>query len=282
MNRMVWASLIGLLGFGIGSGLADASRSVQLVATGLAWIGWTIGLASLAIAHPVGLTALRLLLPATVVTGVWVAVSDSIPLTQRVCAVIAVLLVLISVASAETATWCIDGPSYPNECRYALKTPPGMLLISALSATATVGSLIGGPVLLAARQWIAGVAVCVLAVGLCWLTLRSLHQLSRRFVVFVPAGFVLHDPLVVLDPVLFRRNVIERLALAEVGTDSLDLTRGAPGTPIEVFLSEKVELTKLSDDLRTGEAGRTARFLASPMRPGAVLREATTRKLPVG
>jgi hypothetical protein len=282
VNRAVWASLVGLLGFGIGASLADTSRSVQLVATALAWIGWTIGLTALAIAHPIGLTALRLLVPATSATGVWVALDSAVPLWQRTTAVFAALLVVATIASAETATWCVDGPSYPNECRYALKTPPSMLPISALSAVATVGSIITGPLLLAARQWIAGSILSALAVGLCWLTLRSLHQLSRRFVVFVPAGFVLHDPLVVLDPVLFRRNVIERLALAEVGTDSLDLTRGAPGTPIEVFLSEKVELTKLSDDLRTGEAGRTARFLASPMRPGAVLREATTRKLPVG
>jgi hypothetical protein len=281
INRGVWVALVVLLGFGIGSALATSSRPIQLTGTLVAWIGWAMGLAALAIAHPIGLTTLRFLWPAVIGVAGWIAVSNDAVLWQRIGAVCAAVLVTVTIGSAETATWCIDGPSYPNECRHALKTPPGLLPITALSTVITLALLISGPLLLAAKQWLAGALGILGAAGTTWVTTRSMHQLSRRFVVFVPAGFVLHDAMVVLDPVLFRRNVIERMSLAAADTDSLDLTRGAAGTPIELLLTEKVELTKLSGDMRTGEVGRTARLMFSPMRPGAVLREAAARRLPV-
>ena len=54
------------------------------------------------------------------------------------------------------------------------------------------------------------------AVGapLVWLLGRSLHTLSRRWAVFVPAGMVLHDPLTLLDPVLLPRSTVARMGPA--------------------------------------------------------------------
>jgi hypothetical protein len=244
----------------------------------VAWAIWTIGLLAVVLAHPIGLTALRLTLTAVVGCAVWVCVEAGVPLWQRVAAVIGAVLVIATVGSAETATWCMDGPAYPNESRHALKTPIGLLPISILISTLTVGSFVLCPILFAAKAWIVASIVGLFAIGMTWIGTRSLHQLSRRFVVFVPAGFVVHDQLVLLDPVLFRRNVVESIAPAPTDTDSLDLTLGATGMPLEVLLREKVELTKLTADRKTGEVGRTARFLISPVRPGAVVREAQARR----
>lgn len=278
INRVVWAAQVLLVGAGLGSALASHSRPVQVVGTLLAWAVWTVGLVGVAFAHPIGLTSIRLCLTALVGAAGWVLVAGGPAIWQRGTALIGAIAAVALLGSAETATWCVDGPSYPNESRHALKTPIGLLPITLIVCALTVSSAVAAPLLLAARAWAIGAVMVAVASGSAWVGTRSLHQLSRRFVVFVPAGFVVHDHLSLFDPVLFRRNVVEWMGLAAIDTDSLDLTLGATGMPLEVHLTEKVELTKLSNDRKTGEAGRTARFLVSPMRPGAVLREANARR----
>ena len=136
-----------------------------------------------------------------------------------------------------------------------------------------------GPLLLAARVWIPGAIATVSGVPLAALLLRALHGLSRRWVVFVPAGVVLHDLLVLSDPVLFQRMTIERLAPASRDTDALDLTERAPGLALELALREPVD-ANLSRS-RGGERVKARAVLFTPTRPGAVLAEAKTRRLPI-
>jgi hypothetical protein len=278
VNRIVWAVQVVAVGSALGAALGSHSRPVQIVGTLTAWAVWTVGLASVVLAHPLGLTSIRLCLTALAILAGWVVLASGPAPWQRGAALVGALVALATLGSAETATWCVDGPAYPNESRHALKTPIGLIPITLIVCALTVCSVIGAVLLLAAKAWVPGVVVAIAACGATWAGTRSLHQLSQRFVVFVPAGFVVHDHMALFDPVLFRRNVVEHMGPAIAGTDSLDLTLGATGMPLEVHLTEKVELTKLSNDRRTGEAGRTARFLVSPMRPGAVLREAAARK----
>jgi hypothetical protein len=280
-NRIVWGAQVVTLGLAIGAALAGLSRPVQIVGTMLAWIIWTVGLGAVIIAHPLGLTALRFCLTALTGCAAWVAFAPGVQTWQRGLAVVSALLAAALVGSAETATWCIDGPAYPNECRHALKTPINLVPVALVVSILTASSAIAFPLLLAARLWVLGCIAATVAAVMAVVGTRSLHQLSRRFVVFVPAGFVLHDHIALMDPVLFRRNVVETIGPAVVDTDSLDLTLGASGMPLEVHLHEKVELTKLSKDRKTADVGKTARFLVSPMRPGAVIREAAARRYAV-
>ena len=111
---------------------------------------------------------------------------------------------------------------------------------------------------------------------------RALHGLARRWIVFVPAGLVLHDPLSVADPVLFRRQVVESVGPAPAGSDALDLTQGAPGLALELGLREKVPMVLVRPGRGGDQAGASARLLFTPTRPGRVLREAAARRLPVG
>jgi hypothetical protein len=281
VNRTIWGVQVVTLGLAIGSALASHSRPVQLVGTVLAWVVWTVGLGSVIIAHPMGLTSLRFCLTALVGCAAWVALATGVPTWQSGLGAVGALLAVATLGSAETATWCIDGPAYPNECRHALKTPTNLVPVAIFVCVLSAASVIAFPLLLAAQAWVLGGFAAVVAVVMAFVGTRSLHQLSRRFVVFVPAGFVVHDHIALMDPVLFRRNVVETIGPAVVDTDSLDLTLGATGMPLEVHLHEKVELTKLSKDRKTADVGKTARFLVSPMRPGAVIREAAARRYAV-
>ncbi|HYX44419.1 MAG TPA: hypothetical protein VE760_05195, partial [Acidimicrobiales bacterium] len=145
---------------------------------------------------------------------------------------------------------------------------------------------VGGPpvglLLLAARQWVAGATVLVAAVPLAVVLFRSLHALSRRWVVFVPAGVVLHDPLSLTDPVLFRRQVIETLRPAPAGSESLDVTQRAPGLALELVLKEEVPVMLTKPGNRLGQSASPKGVLFTPTRPGSVLREAAGRRVPTG
>jgi hypothetical protein len=129
---------------------------------------------------------------------------------------------------------------------------------------------------------VAGGIVLGAGVPVAWLFLRALHGLSRRWLVFVPAGVVLHDPVSLADPVLFQRKQIEALRPAPADSDSLDLTQRAAGLPLELVLLEKVPLTLVKPGDRVGESGLSARLLFAPTRPGVVLTDAGKRRIPVG
>jgi hypothetical protein len=277
--RVAW-SLTGISVIGsLAGALAGRSEAVRATAIGLAAIAWGLGLVAVLVPHPMGLTTLRLAAPVIAALGVITAVID--PTAASVgAACLAVLNVLIVMAAA-TGEWCVDGPAYPNEARFPLRPPVihQLLTVPLFTAIMTAG-LIAGPLLLASRQWAAGAVGTALATGWTVIAWRGVHQLSRRFVVFVPAGFVVHDALVLREPVLFRRNLVESIEMTPADSDTLDLTAGASGMSIDVLLEEKVEITRLSTDRRSAEIGSTAMFRVAPTRPGRVLAEAHARRYP--
>ena len=111
--------------------------------------------------------------------------------------------------------------------------------------------------------------------------MRALHGLARRWVVFVPAGLVLHDPHALVEPVLFPRRSIRRLgpAPADAGAGRRDLTQGALGLALELELAEPVAISPRRAD-RTVQVESVGRLLFTPTRPGALLGEAAGAPAP--
>ena len=277
--RAVWTSLPFTLGASLGASLEDHSRPVQLVASFLLWGVWAVVLVATLAPHPLGLTALRSAAPAGLaVAGAAAADGHASALSLGVAGLALALAFL-----PETGALFVNGPAYPNERRLPLRVP-GALLLGILPVTWALA--VGGPavglLLLAARQWAAGAVVLFAAVPLAAVLFRSLHALSRRWVVFVPAGIVLHDPLSLTDPVLFRRQLVETLRPAPAGSDSLDLSQRAPGLALELVLKEEVPLMLTRPGNRLGQSAAPRRLLFTPTRPGAVLREAAGRRVPTG
>ncbi len=192
-------------------------------------------------------------------------------------------LVAIAVASRpEIAEWFVNGPAYANERRFPLRTPGPLLLGPVwLAGIVVVGGPVGGALLVAAGEPVAGVPVLVVGGALAYFAGRALFGLTRRWLVFVPAGVVLHDPMSLTDPVLFDRKLIETLRAAPSTTDSLDLTQGSLGLALELVLYEKVPMVRASGR-KDALSGASARMLFTPTRPGRVLAEAEARNLPVG
>jgi hypothetical protein len=270
--RAGWLLLPVTVGPAIAHGLQSASTPVQVVAATLAWLGWGAVLVALLVPRTVSLTALRIGAPAAFAVAVWVSVRSGVGVAEVVAmtwtAVVAAAVLFVPAITDEF----VDGSSYGPERRMALRVP-GTLLLGPVELTwaATVAGLIAGPLLLAAKAWILGVLALGIGVVAAWFGSRALHRLSRRWLVFVPVGIVLHDPVLLGEALLFPKKIVQSLGPAAKGTTATDVTGRAVGLVLEVELTEITKVRSVDTD----------RLLFSPARPGALLREARERGLPV-
>jgi hypothetical protein len=274
--RAWWAALPFTAGPAFADALGGASVPVRTLASVGLWAGWAVGLAATLIPHPLALTALRVLAPAGVVAAVAASVGEH-------ASALAVAWTAVATALAfapDTGVLCVNGPAYPNERRFPLRAPAPLLLGPVVVAWAlAVAGLAAGPLLLAARRWVWGGIALAVGIPLAGLLLRSLHQLSKRWVVFVPAGVVLVDPLGLMDSVLLRRQQLRSLHPAPADSLGLDLTQRAPGLALEAALADEVDVVLVRPGRRQGESRRASRLLFTPTLPGAVLEEAKARRL---
>lgn len=281
--RVTWLIVPFTGGVVLGIAFAPHSRSLQLVATTLAWVVWgTVALACAA-PHPVTLTVLRTLTPLAPITIAWalvVADSASMSTTATVEAAIGLVVALLAAVSAQsawTADEFVDATAYGDERRFALRVP-GMFLLGPIPAMwlATAAAAIAGPLLLATHQWITGMVVCVAAGVLITVAARAFHGLSKRVAVFVPAGMTLVDPLALVDPMLFARTRTVAFGPALADSDALDLSQNALGLALQIDLDLPGELTLRSGRARAETASASA-VVFTPARPAAVLAEAARR-----
>lgn len=279
--RALWLTLPLSVGPALVALTDQRSTAVAVVAAVLAGAAWTVGMIATLVPHPLGLTALRLGAPAVPVVGGLAAVVAAAATTTVVVALVAGLAVLVLANAPAVVDRCVDGASYGPERRMALRAPLavrlGPLPLAVAGFAAGVSS---GPLLVAARQWVPGAALVVVGLGVAALAARAVHGLSRRWLVFVPAGLVVHDRFVLAEPLLFPSRRIGTVGPAAPTTTATDLTGHAPGLVVEVALRDTVEA-----GVRTGRAAFATQelsgFLVCPVRPGAFLREAADRGLPV-
>lgn len=275
--RGLWAALPFTTGPALAAALNSASGPVQAVASTGLWLGWAIGMVATFAPHPLALTALRLIAPAAVVAAVLAAVADHPSALALAWAAVACAW---SFAPA-VGTACVNGPAYPNERRFLLR-PPGPLLAGPLPLAwaLSVAGIAAGPLLLGARQWVLGGVLLLVGWPVAALLLKSVHNLSKRWIVFVPAGVVLHDPVVLFDPMLFRRQDIIGFRPG-ANPAYFDLSQRAPGLGIEMELEELTTVTLLKPGRREGAAIHATGLRFTPTRPGAVLEEARRRRIAV-
>ena len=99
---------------------------------------------------------------------------------------------------------------------------------------------------------------------------------------FVPAGLVIHDHLVLAETAMFPQRSIGHLGLALAGTEAADLTGPAAGNAIEIGFTDLPTVVLAGTRAKpAGTALHVRSVLVAPSRPGRALTAAATR-LPVG
>ena len=279
--RLLWLSLPVTVGPAVEDALGGASTPVSwVVAVGL-WLTWAVVLLALLVPRTVSLTVLRVGAPGLALISVIAAVRGGVDGLDLLAVAVAAL-VLVVAAWPTVGADLVDGSSYGPEKRLPLRVPPSLALGPApLAVAAVLLGVSAGPLLLATDQWALGAVVTVVGAGLAVLAARSLHALSRRFLVFVPGGVVVHDPLTLVDPVLLPKTGLASVGPAPADTDAEDLTMGAGGLVMELRLQQPSDLVRRRPGRAPDESVTTAAVLVAPTRTAAFLTDARERNLPV-
>jgi hypothetical protein len=279
--RLGWLALPVTVGASVEEALADNGTVARWLIGGELWAVWLVGLVTLMILHPLTLTIIRALAPAA--AGVALAASLAGEVDPVALGVgFAVGMVAFAPSIGETY---VDAPSYGTERRLPLRPPVPLLMLPVPFAWLMVAAgLSVGPLLLAAELWVAGGIATAVGLALAFIGIRALHGLARRWIVFVPAGIVLHDPMTTLDPFLCRQGTINRLGALRAGDSmegegTLDATQRASGIVLEARLDDPVQVIPARP--RDIEVLTVDRVLFCPTRPGRMLEEAESRQMAV-
>ena len=282
--RLCWLALAFTTATTIGSALAEHSRSVEVTGAVVGWSVWAVGLVASLVLQPVALTVVRTTVPAaaavSIVAALMVAGGSTASTTDVVVALLGVtasLIAAVCALSAPLADEFVNGAAYGDERRFALRVP-GAFLVGPIPLFWALGvsGIVATPLLFAARNYLIGAIVAVATGLVLRVGVGSFHGLSRRWLVFVPAGVTLVDHLSLVDPVLFSAKGVSRIAPALAGTSATDLTHNAPGLTLEIDLDAPTEITR-----RLGRSEAEVQMLqavlVTPGRPGAVMAEADRR-----
>ena len=254
--RLAWSSLPLTAGPAAGDALARWSTPSRTLAEMLLWAAWATGLVALLAPHPIGLTALRVVAPTFAVLAAVVAATGSADSARAAVALVAAGVGAVLVIGLPAVSFaCANAIAYGDERRHPLRTPPVLWLGPLPVAPLLVaGGVASGPLLLADGRIGAGIVALVAGLPIAALAARSLHSLSRRWAVLVPAGLVLVDPMTLPDPVLFLRERIESLRAMQrrdpTPASALDLRLGARGGSATMTLDRPTEMLQTRRGLR--------------------------------
>jgi len=283
----IWALLPFMAGPALATALELQDQLFQSVASLILWIAWAIVLSAAVVPRTTTLTVARIIAPASVIVTMWAAVAMDSPNLANGSALVASIIAASVVLLPAVGEHFVNGSSYGDEHRFPLRAP-GMLLIGPIEIAwlVTLLGVTAGPLLLASRQLLIGAFALAIGWPAAWIAARSLHLLARRWLVFTPAGVVLHDPLSVVEAMLVLRNQVKSIGPADHDSAAKDLTQSSPGLALEIGMVDPLAIsptpvrhwrergTVVSEDVTS--------VLFTPSRPGAVLRAAARRRFSRG
>ena len=268
--------MVGVLPFigeGVGSLVANRSTNVQIVATVLAWAIWSIAVFSVLFLHPITLTILRIAAPVIAASLIFF-VFDT-PQTQQIISAAVGIAILLLSFNADIGNLFVQASAYGDEKRFLLRPPVALVAPVVLATTVLIAATISAPLLIAAKNlWTGAACAATSALGI-WFFARRIHQLSRRWFVFVPSGFVIHDETLLGTNLMIRKHDLVEMQLAKSDSQAADLTALTWGVPLELVFKQPqdVSLTSLSAKyLKALSAIHASSVLIAPSRPGAILR----------
>jgi hypothetical protein len=281
--RVAWVTLPISAGPALSAGLHHWSDGPRIVAAVLCWTAWGAGLLATFAPRPAALTALRAIAPAALIVAVAITISGTASPLASVGAVTATLIAAVLAADGEIAIAAANAVAYGDERRYPLRTPPALFLGPLPAARLlAVGGAAAGPLLLADGRVLWGAIALVLGVPVAALAARALHGLSRRWLVLVPAGVVVVDPMALADNVLFPREHVRALRAFnadEPPGDALDLRLGATLGSVLLRFDEPAELTRAVRARRGGDTVDAPGLVIAVSRRKEALVDAARRRV---
>jgi hypothetical protein len=258
--RVIWLALPLATGTAASRAIGGWADAPHVVAIVFFWLGWGIGLVALFAPRPAGLTAVRTIAPAFVVLALAGAIWGDASTPATGAALAGTILAAALVADPAVAIAAANGVAYGDERRNPLRTPPALYLAPIpIARGLAVAGVVAGPLLLADER-VAWGLLALIGLPLAWLAIRALHTLARRWLVTVPAGVVVVDPMTLVDPVLVVRRNLRGVravdATAPSAPGAVDLRLGATLGTVEVALDGTIDVVRGSGRGRTADTIR--------------------------
>ena len=237
------------------------------------WMLWTVVAIGTWILHPVSLTAIRLSSPVVFLSLIAQLPSEEfgvLPVALATAALVALLLIYTS----DFGMIQVQAGAYGNERRFLLRIPVSLVLPSFLTWVVLAALFVVADNLFLSGLWVGGLVVSVFSAAATWKFAPQLHRLSLRWLVRVPAGWVIHDGVLLAENLLLRTHNITAIQLAPADTEAIDLSGITQGIPLEISLREMtdVRLTPLlSKVTKTVDALHVKQLMVTPSQAQRVL-----------
>jgi len=237
------------------------------------WILWTVTAIATWILHPISLSAIRLSSPV-----VFIALIAQLPAEDfgilPVAVSTAALISLLLIYTSDFGMIQVQAGAYGNERRFLLRIPASLVLPSFLTWAVLATLFVVADNLFGSDLWIGGFIASVLAAAAIWRFAPELHRLSLRWLVRVPAGWVIHDGVLLAENLLMRSHNVASLQLAPADTEAIDLSGITYGIPLEISLREMTDVCLtplLSKVTKTVDVLHVKQLLVSPSQVQRVL-----------
>lgn len=211
-----------------------------LLASTALWSLWAVMLLAILVPASTTLTALRLAAPAHLATSIMVAAAAGADVGSIVALALSATAVLLG-CSGEVGAYFIQSSAYGDERRFPLRCPRSHLAVVLLAWSIWFATAAIGAVLLVAGILLGVVFVAIAVAGFVLLP-RRFHRYSRRWLVRVPAGLVVHDHVLLTETAMFPTRAVTGIETWSASTnpadDPFDLSGGLNSTGLVIRLAE--------------------------------------------
>jgi hypothetical protein len=153
---------------------------------------------------------------------------------------------LVGVAVAVLALVCIFLPTfgslhvqasaYGDEKRLLLRVPAAQVAPIVVSYVVMVAFPVATLFAVGGEVWWLAALCLVPSVFLFRVVVKSLHRFSRRWLVVVPAGVVVHDELLLAETFMVRTSSVTRVELSATSGEALNLSGDVAGVRRQMML----------------------------------------------
>ena len=239
---LIWASRVSVVATGLVVPLLTSSLQQMSSLTGISstvgiWVLWAVALLSTLVPSSSTLTAILLSLPTLSVIVGAVAVFSVMSSGVAVALAISILASLLAM-SGEVGNSFVQLAAYGDERRYLLRCQPALLIVQVLSWLVWLSFCFVTVNLLASEIWVIGAITAAIAVALAVVLPQRFHRFSRRWLVVVPAGIVIHDHVVLAETAMFMNNAIVQISTETTKSEAADLSGKCPGLGLVIVLKD--------------------------------------------
>lgn len=244
LARVTWLTLALVPGALTVPGSSDGTTFVagefaRVAALAMVWFAWALVAFAMIVLHPLSLAAVRWLSPMIAAHVWWMALfaNDPPALWARLLASLLVGIALFEVLHAEFGAQHVQAAAYGHERRYLLRPPVAVILPSVIVWLVAVAL---GAVTLHAKPSVATAITALTAALVASFGWLRVSVLARRWLVYVPAGIAVHDPLMLRDTLMVRRHDVRAIGLSDGSAtpdDSFDLTGTTWGQSAQITLA---------------------------------------------